>query len=345
MGCGTVVTKATLPWEFRMRSCFWAVFCVVSLSFAGRTTAAEPTEVRLSERTVIRFASPEEGREAIAKPDAFTAALSKFDLQCRLKTDQELKTADLLKLYADNVTAWPEEEVALVTTAIEFVRGRIADFKIPQPTTILLIRTTGKEEAGAAYCRGPAIVLPANMIRQSEAGLQRLLAHELFHVLSTQNPQLRRDLYALIGFRLVEPITLPAAIRDKAITNPDAPQLDAIIELTLANEERVFAAPILIASVDKYDATAGKSLFAYLQFKLLVVAEKDGQWQAVEQDGGPRLLEPRGLESYAKQIGKNTSYIIHPDEILADNFAHLVMQTAKLPTPEIVANMRERLTK
>ncbi len=326
-----------------MRSCFSAVWCGILVCWAGRLVAAEPAEVRLSPQTVVRFASVAEGREAIAKRDTFTAALSTFDLQCRLNTDREVAAEDLLKLYADNVTNWPAEEVASVTKAIEFVRDRIAELKIPEPKEILLIRTTGREESGAAYCRGAAIVLPENMIRQEEDGLRRLLAHELFHVISTQNPELRRDLYALIGFQKVPPIALPLALRNHVITNPDAPQLDAVIALKLSDEEQVFAVPILLAKVEKFDPAAGKSLFMLMQFKLLVVAERDGQWQAVEQDGQPRLLEPRGLASYAEQIGRNTGYIIHPDEILADNFAHLVMQSAKLPTPEIVDKMRARL--
>ena len=181
------------------------------------------------------------------------------------------------------------------------------------------------------------------MIRQKENGLRRLLAHELFHVISTQNPELRRDLYAIIGFTMVKPIALPAALRDRVITNPDAPQLDAVIALKLADGEQISAVPILVAKVDKFDPAAGKSLFELMQFKLLVVAKHDDQWQAVEQDGQPRLLEPRGLRVLCEQIGKNTGYIIHPDEILADNFAHLVMQSDKLPTPAIVDKMHARL--
>lgn len=31
-----------------------------------------------------------------------------------------------------------------------------------------------------------------------------------------------------------------------------------------------------------------------------------------------------------------TDYIIHPEEILAENFVHMVMREANLPSPEIV---------
>ncbi|HTN74337.1 MAG TPA: hypothetical protein VL096_03790, partial [Pirellulaceae bacterium] len=226
---------------FRVFCLFWLAWLLIEQA----SLAADLTELPLTKQISLRFATPEEGREAITKRDTFTDHLSKFDLQCRLKTADAVQLEDLLKLYADNVTAWPAEEVAAVTKAAEFVREQLKPFAIAQPKTILLIRTTGREEAGAAYCRGPAIVLPANMIEQDGDALRRLLAHELFHVISTQNPELRRDLYAIIGFRICSPIELPAVLKDRALTNPDAPQIDAYIELKLADGEQLLAAPIL----------------------------------------------------------------------------------------------------
>jgi hypothetical protein len=60
-------------------------------------------------------------------------------------------------------------------------------------------------------------------------------------------------------------------------------------------------------------------------------------------DGEPLLLVPAKTKSFVEQIGQNTKYTIHPDEILADNFVHLVLQTEKLDSPQIVEKMRERL--
>jgi hypothetical protein len=325
-------------------------FCRLALigifwNFVGHAAAEEtPHSVPLHRTATARFAGLEEGREAITRRDTFTGALSKFDLESRLKTNEPVEVADLLKLYADNVTEWPPEDRAKVQAALEFVRERSAGLDLKLPETVWMVRTTGKEEANAAYCRGPAIVLPEPLIRQREAGLQRLVAHELFHVLSTHDAELRRDLYKLIGFTLCDPIELPASLRDRKITNPDAPRMDCTITLELADDERVVATPVLLAKGERYDATSGKSLFDYLDFKLLVVSEQDGRFRAALDDAGePRLLDPRAVASYAEQIGKNTGYIIHPDEILADNFAHLIMQTDRLPTPEIVERMEARL--
>ena len=43
------------------------------------------------------------------------------------------------------------------------------------------------------------------------------------------------------------------------------------------------------------------------------------------------------------QVGKNTRYIIHPEEILADNFALLVLRKRNLPSPAIIKKLKEIL--
>jgi len=44
-------------------------------------------------------------------------------------------------------------------------------------------------------------------------------------------------------------------------------------------------------------------------------------------------------------VGRNTGYIIHPDEILADNFVLLVNQSKNVRSPEILEKMRAVLAK
>ena len=46
-------------------------------------------------------------------------------------------------------------------------------------------------------------------------------------------------------------------------------------------------------------------------------------WRAVLVDGQP-VLHEASVPDFHRQIGSNTGYIIHPEEILADNFAALV---------------------
>jgi len=43
-------------------------------------------------------------------------------------------------------------------------------------------------------------VLPASLLVQMRPVLEKLLTHELFHILSRHNPALREKLYAVVGF-------------------------------------------------------------------------------------------------------------------------------------------------
>ena len=86
-----------------------------------------------------------------------------------------------------------------------------------------------------------------------------------------------------------------------------------------------------------------EKLASSLASDLMVVEKKEGKWQPVASGGAPILLDPKQVPSFLEQIGKNTGYIIHPDEILADNFKHLVKEEQKLPTPKIVEQMQSVL--
>ena len=62
-------------------------------------------------------------------------------------------------------------------------------------------------------------------------------------------------------------------------------------------------------------------------------------WTAQRVSGRPRLLRPADTTGWFEQIGRNTGYTIHPDEILADNFIRLINGDTNLPSPQIIAAM------
>ena len=76
-----------------------------------------------------------------------------------------------------------------------------------------------------------------------------------------------------------------------------------------------------------------------------MVLEKgtDGWRPVTKADGSPYAVAPVRVTNFEEQIGRNTGYIIHPEEILADNFAHLIIETKNLPNPEIVAEIAKVL--
>jgi hypothetical protein len=233
---------------------------VVAASFAP---AALAQQVPFHAGSVVQFASVKEGAALLAREDEFTRALSRFDLQARLKTRQDVTAKDLTAFAARQVEAWSGEEGASIARSLESLRERLKEYPPLFPETVLLVKTTGEEEGGAAYCRQNAIVLPRRMLQRSEELMERLLAHELFHILSRHDPQRRRRMYAVVGFQPCGEIELPPSLRERKITNPDAPTLDDYVELRTENGV-VPAMPILYSTVESYDLSAEKTFFHYL---------------------------------------------------------------------------------
>ena len=90
--------------------------------------------------------------------------------------------------------------------------------------------------------------------------------------------------------------------------------------------ETVTVAPVLFARTP-FDPRRKVGLFGYLSFRLMEVEQVEGRWKAKLKDSKPIFHLPR-TPDFQRQIGRNTSYIIHPEEVLADNFALMLLGTA-----------------
>jgi hypothetical protein len=308
----------------------------------------------MGQKVTVRLAGVDEGRQVLARRDDFVAAMSPFDRQARLRTDRAVTADEHLRFAADQVVAWDDDEVRKIAAVLAAVGPRLEPWKLPLPQRVLLVKTTGQEEGHAAYTRGNAIMLPRRIVQQPAGHLERLLTHELFHVLSRHNPKLRDRLYAVVGFRPCGAVALPVELRERAITNPDAPRAEHHIELAHGGQ-RVHAVPVLYSTAATYDTRRGGEFFSYLEFRLMLVQpppDDTGKasvkaavaWQPTLVDGKSVLLDPKDVPSFHEQIGRNTSYIIHPEEVLADNFVLLMEGAQRVATPRVLDEMRKAMT-
>jgi hypothetical protein len=321
----------------------WSCLLIVLTASVVASADDAPELFQLTATSQVVFADVQAGREILLADDDFSRRLSRFDLQSRLRTDKEVTRDDWRQSLAGEVTEWPPQEREKVTQTLATLKPKLEKFRLPLPKEILLIRTTGKEEADAAYTRGNAIILPAAKLRHQQPQLEALLTHELFHILSRNDITVRKALYKIIGYTIDDEVELPQSLEDRRITNPDAPRLDAYITLT-SDTQTVTAVPILYATPKEYDASKGGGLFTYLTFRLLVVDKIDGKWQVRMKDNQPVVLDPTKIENFYDQVGRNTNYIWHPDEILADNFIHLVNGQRNLKTPRVTEAMAKVLS-
>ncbi len=299
-----------------------------------------PADVPLGSATV-HFATQSEGRQILAAKDDFIQRLSPFDRSARMKTDKAVAEAEFLQFVGRNVIDWTREEMETVQAAVEALQPLLRDLRLSWPPTVQLIKTTGAEEGNAAYTRATAIVLPKSELGKGQDHLKKLICHELFHILSRRNPELREKLYAIIGFAKCNEIKLPPELERRKITNPDAPRNDHFIRLQIEGHESL-AVPILLSSAETYDVKRGGEFFEYLQFQFLVVEKSGGsqKMKAVSEGLSPKLVDMKRVSGFMEQVGKNTDYIIHPEEILAENFALLVLKGNNVASPEILQKMR-----
>jgi len=214
---------------------------------------------------------------------------------------------------------------------------------IPLPNVIYLNLTTGAEEAGAAYTRGKqGIFLPQNMIHWSfdNTITRRLLLHETWHVISrnlrSDNPQLRNNIYSIIGFKPMGYVMdFPAELTK--ISNPDAPLLEHYCAVTLDDGSIINVLPIIHSKVKNFDPKAGLNFFRLMKRQILLVKQlQNATWEPDRIDDKLQLREIDSMpESFWEQVGQNTSYLIHPEETIADNFSYIFSNRyySVLPNP------------
>jgi hypothetical protein len=305
---------------------------------AERALPAPAPASRLS----FQYAPPATGKAVLTNRDEFIRALSPFDRAARMKTEHSVSEGEFLGFLNQNVVEWSPAETNRLDRILHDIQQRVSGWSLPLPGPILLVKTTGHEEGNACYTRENAIILPEQEISHGQ-NLEGTLLHELFHVVSRANPELRKRLYQIVGFSRINEVDYPQSIRDRKITNPDGVQTGWRIIVT--NQSRVVSAvPILFASTPRYDPKKGGEFFDYLTFKLLAVEEADGRWGPSLQNGRPELLDAKTVSGFFEQVGRNTDYIIHPDEILAVNFEQLALDHTNLPTPRILREMKDVLT-
>ena len=321
-----------------MKTGSFAVF--LSLSFAGLFPAAEclalasdrSNSIPLSKGCSLRFATVAEAKASLAERDVYVKNLSPFERAAKIKKGGPVSTEQYLDFIQNQALQWSNADRKKLLRVITEAKPKLAKFANHLPERIHLIKTTGNDEGAAPYTRGVCIVLPERFILQSVKSLERLFYHELFHIASRGNPKLRDELYAIIGYEKCGLVSLPDEMMPRRISNPDAPVVEHCIRVSKDGESH-WCSPVLFSRTPKYDPKTGGTFFRYLQFRLMAIDRKTSK--AILKDGKPILWNHQAVEGFFEQIGRNTDYVIHPEETLANNFIHLMTAKQHLKNPEI----------
>ena len=285
----------------------------------------------------IELASIEQGRDVLGARDDFVARLSPFDRAARMKSAGDVSEEQYLAFTRAAAREWSNDERVRLAAAFTAIQPKLAELLPELDEPILLIKTSGEEEGGAGYTRADAVMLPQALTDSRE--LERLLAHEIFHVVSRNNPELKRALYAAIGFEPCGEVALPPALAARKMTNPDAPVNEHCIEVQVDGSS-VWAMPILLSRQERFDPAAGVPFFGYLTLSMLLVERDGASSRPLERNGAPVLVPFGRVSGLQQKIGRNTNYVIRAEEILASNFELLVQGAPNAPSPEVLERIR-----
>jgi hypothetical protein len=269
------------------------------------------------------------------KPDAYTKALTPFDLQIRLGIANGATEKDYLARAASQVRNWPEDEQQQLKKSFTEIEAflKANNIKLNLPATIQLIKTAGNEEFEAeGYTRGNRIMLCTGPRQQITT---HLVAHELFHVYSRFNEKKRDEIYKIFSFKKCNRINTAAALKNRMITNPDCPFIEHYITLDVDSKPT----DMVLQLYSKKDYNESYSFGDYINLGLLQVEENSGQKKPVMKNGEGVIYELDKVPDLFQHIGSNTSYILHPEEISAEHFALWVINQ-KVPQPEFFEKLK-----
>jgi hypothetical protein len=316
---------------------FVAAGCAHGVATRGapsdRGLARGPVHLRLGGTDVV-LVGVDRGIELLSTHDDFLAAMTPLDRQMRLRGGPGTDEDALIASIAREVRDFDAHEVQVLEHVFAGISADLErlGLSLPLPSVIEVVRTTGREEIDApialGYTRGQTIVLNGRAI---DGDLEELVRHELFHVLTRNAPVLRDALYAVIGYRPVAPIVLPAALEERRLTNPDSPESRHVIRVQVGGAD-VEVANFLFAD----RPYRGGHLFDYVVPRLVMIDEQGDV--ASDASGAPRTFGIDEVDGYFEQVGLNTDYVIQPEEVLADNFA-LLLLGRRVRTPAVTEQM------
>lgn len=285
----------------------------------------------------LHYIDAEQARTLLSQEDATTRQWSRFDYEARLGRKGGTRQ-ELIRFIADQARDWSEEDKQRMQEAADTLNSHIKalNLSLSLPQEIRILKTTMAEEGGAGgYTRMDYIVVEEQIAHMKPQQVSYLLAHELFHVLTRNHPDFREKMYRLIGFSIApEEFEVPADLRDVLISNPDVNRFDSYARFRIKGEDRSCA--MLIYANKPYE---GGSFFNYLTIGLMPL--KDGK--AEQQDGKTVIYGIKDAENFFDLVGRNTDYIINPEEILAENFAFLLTRKSVTANPELIEKMRQAL--
>lgn len=310
--------------------------CKTNQNINEASTQQKSFDLSSSQKLVLLDSTQAATTILIDKTDHFFEKITVTDMTIQMQKvyPEKVSRPTVLKDYKKFIQKDVESFNALDITFIKKVFDEI--FKISQqlntnifPKEIQLIKLKGKHYGPSVYyTRENVILIPEDVLQKPNyQSFLEVMFHELFHVYSRLHPEKRAELYKLIGFEDIgdtRNLVMKSDLAERVLLNPDGVNYGQKIELKTA-DSTLSAIPIIV-STEKRFIPSKPGFFNYLNFQLYEIKKlKNGKHEVISKEEGASTLNLAELPSFFEQIKDNTQYIIHPDEILADNFVILAL--------------------
>ena len=295
---------------------------------------AAPMEAETAARG-YRFADHEEAADLLLAERRYYEGLSQNDLNYRLqKMDATLKE---LESYVRTQTRdYSEGEKAAIDKAMQYILASCEErgYRLPSLEDVVFAKTTMHEESDAgAYTHGTKIFLGEVLMPYAmsddlnlQAYFRYILAHELFHCFTRNDPDFRGDMYAILGFTVVEEdFVFSREIREAIISNPDVGHHNSYAAFEIGGQLINCAVVFTAAPFQQ----PGDSFFSTMQTGLVPIDQLDVMYSSED------------AVNFWDVFGRNTDYVIDPEETMADNFGFLLAYGTDMDyqTPELIKAM------
>ena len=293
---------------------FWVfIFALVTLVSCKRLP-----ENNLSQKGSVVLLDSLQASEEIIKDDndRFFDHITTIDVAIQLKTSpQSLKKLhvdfykEYLKTQVGNFTKSETEQLIAIWNKIQrYSKAVNQDLAID--VNLVKIKT-GHYGPNVFYTRGNNIFIPDNMTEKINGEvLFPILMHEWWHILSEYYPDLKEALYTVFGFKKHNlQLVIPEKLNESLLTNPDGVSMD--FALPAGNNNWLM--PMIFTDQTGFNPVKN-DFMGHLKMEVYRI-NSDGKLLLPELN--PNLQ--KDMQYFFSNIGDNTQYIIHPDEIVADN--------------------------
>ena len=269
-----------------------------------------------------RFADLKEAQTLYLSNTEYFKNLTPFELEYKLNkknaTLEEYKTFGVSQMleFTDNEKELMSKQIIDMENTL-----KNQNLSLPFFEEIIFIKSTQNEENGSlAYTHGTQIYLGEKFIEKmgdieqkisTKFFVNNILWHELFHCITRMNKTFRKKMYEIIHFTVMEKdFIIPESVYDISISNPDVEHHDSYATFNI-NGKNIDCYMVLTAS--KPFNKPGDSFFHCIQTCIVPIDSKG------------EFYLPENATNFWEIFGKNTNYVIDPEECLADNFSYAML--------------------